>query len=234
MKNLLLILFSVAALRSSAQNGTYFDSGFLFGVTSYSGDLTESIIDPKEILPGFGAYVRYNFSKTFKLRAHAYAGSIAGDDAHSESLKGRYFRFSTNIVELGLVAEYHPFGKERFSKTGLHTFRMSPYVFAGPGIAFADAETEYYGPADLRNDILKVPLPEDGLQKRFLLAPVGVGLNFDIFDYLIIGVEGGWRPVFSDDLDGVKINGNPNSPDWYYFAGTTISFILGKPRYKRR
>ncbi len=233
MKNTLLILFIFTAFRANTQNGSYFDSGFLFGVTTYSGDLTESIIDPKEILPGFGAYVRYNFNTKFKLRVHGYAGSIGGDDSHSEALKGRYFRFSTNIVEVGLVAEYHPWGRERFSKTGLHSFRVSPYIFGGPGITFADPETEYYGPAELRNDILKVPLPEEGLQKRFLLAPIGVGINFDVFDYLIIGVEGGWRPVFSDDLDGVKVNGNPNNPDWYYFAGTTISFILGKPRHRK-
>ncbi|MCC7244331.1 MAG: hypothetical protein IT269_01515 [Saprospiraceae bacterium] len=82
----------------------------------------------------------------------------------------------------------------------------------------------------MRTEILKVPLPEDGLKTLFMLAPMGVGLRFDVFDRLIIGVEGGWRPVFSDDLDGVKVNGNPESNDWYYYGGTTISFVLGRPK----
>jgi hypothetical protein len=42
----------------------------------------------------------------------------------------------------------------------------------------------------------------------------------------VLGLDVGWRPVFSDGLDGVKINGNPNQSDWYYFVGITTSFII--------
>ena len=55
-------------------------------------------------------------------------------------------------------------------------------------------------------------------------------MRADIFERLVIGLEGGWRPVFSDDLDGIRRNGNPGKGDWYYFAGVTVSFILSDPK----
>lgn len=214
----------------TAQKGSYLEAGFLFGLTNYSGDLTEKIIDLRATHPGYGAYMRYMFNRHVSIKSHVYSGAISGDDKRSPSVSKRYFRFGTNIVELGLVGEWHLWNRDRFSNTGIHRFFMYPYVYAGVGTTFARAEAEYYGPADMRNEILKVPLPEEGLKTIFMLAPMGIGLRMDVFDRLIIGIEGGWRPVFSDDLDGVKINGNPKSNDWYYFGGTTISFVLGRPK----
>jgi hypothetical protein len=60
-----------------------------------------------------------------------------------------------------------------------------------------------------------------------------VGVRADILDRLVLGAEFGWRPVFSDDIDGIRQNGNPAKGDWYYFTGLTISFILSDPERKR-
>ena len=65
------------------------------------------------------------------------------------------------------------------------------------------------------------------------MTPVGLGLRADLFERVVIGTEVGWRPVFSDSIDGIKQNANPNSGDWYYFAGATVSFVLsGAERYR--
>jgi OmpA-OmpF porin, OOP family len=215
-----------------AQNGKYWEAGFLLGATNYSGDLSYKPVSLSNTYPGYGAYMRRFFNRSFSVKAHAYSGAISGDDKGAP-YEERSFRFSSNITELGLVGEVHLFTKDRFSKTGLHSFAMSPYLYAGVGITFANPDAEYYGPPDRRNDFLRVPLPEEGLDHRFLLAPMGAGLRFDIYDYLVLGLEGGFRPVFSDDLDGVRVNGNPNNGDWYYFAGTTISFILSRPKRRK-
>jgi len=200
----------------------------MIGATNYSGDVSESAIEIKEMQLGYGAYVRYHFSSKFSLKLHGYSGSISGDDANSPVLKERSFRFSSSLLELGLVGELHLFKKPRYSKTGLHKFQVSPYLYGGIGTVIATSDAEYYGPANRRNDWLRAPLPEDDLKNRFILAPVGGGLRFDIFDQIIVGLEGGFRPVFSDDLDGVKLNGNPNRGDWYYYGGATISFLFAK------
>ncbi|HOY08034.1 MAG TPA: DUF6089 family protein [Saprospiraceae bacterium] len=224
---LLVCLLSTFQLTAQGNGGNrYFEAGFLFGVTNYSGDMVEKRIELSETHVGYGAYGRYHLGPVFSVKAHVYSGSISGDDANSSSHPQRSLRFSTNIVELGLVGEINFGRRKRFSSTGIHNFSVTPYIFAGIGATFASAEAEYYGPADQLNENLKVPLPEEGLSDKFILMPVGAGIRADISEAFALGVEGGVRPVFSDDLDGVRYNGNPESGDWYYFAGVTASFII--------
>ena len=147
------------------------------------------------------------------------------------TLSERKIRFSSNIVELGLVGEWFIIGNSRFSSTGVHHFSLSPYVFAGIGATFANADAEYYGPPDRRNENLRVPLPEDGLNKQ--IPPVTHGPGFTSgcsWKRLVIGLEVGWRPVFSDDLDGIHYNGNPKKGDWYYFRRHYGLLCTGQPQ----
>lgn len=234
MKSLLPLLFALLSLQTiSAQRESYFETGFLLGLTNYSGDVAEASIELSETQPGYGLYFRYHFSRHFAAKAHIYSGSIAGDDANSPTLSYRNLKFSTSLIEFGAVAEWHILGKERYTNTGIHNFFMTPYLFGGLGYTFADAKAEYYG--DPASEYApQYPLPEEGLKDKFILVPVGIGVRADILDRLVIGAELGFRPVFSDDLDGISQNGNPDKGDWYYFTGLTISFILSDPeRHKK-
>ncbi len=241
MKHLLLSIFLLSTLivegqtRSrSAPKGNYLEAGFLFGLTSYSGDLTVNAVDISEIHPGYGAYLRYHFNGHLAARFHVYSGAISGDDSDFIPEYVRKIRFSSSIVELGIAGEWFLFSNSRYSNTGLYHFSFTPYLFAGIGATFANAEAEYYGPPDLRNEKLRVPFPEDGLDNKFLVVPVGAGLRADVAERLVIGLEAGFRPVFSDDLDGIHYNGNPKYGDWYYFGGITVSFVLGSPNKHHR
>lgn len=205
----------------------YLEAGVMLGITSYSGDITAKRIDLQEIRPGYGAFVRYHLSRHFALKGHVYGGAISGDDKYSSTKAPRSFRFGTSIFEVATVLEWHLFSRERFSDN----FFIAPYGFAGIGITFADAEAFYYGPPDLRDKFLVVPIPEAGLKSTFLLTPIGGGIRFDFHNNLIFGVEGGFRPVYSDDIDGVSQNGNPKRNDWYYFFGATASFVLNGREY---
>ena len=228
---LFVFLLTAAALRGHAQMSDHYryaEAGIMLGLTNYSGDVSEKVIDFREFQLGYGAFMRYHFTKNFSLKFHGYSGSISGDDANSPALKARSLRFSTSLLELALVGELHLFRKSRYSKTGIHKLQVSPYVYAGAGMTIATSETEYYGPADRRNENLKVPVPEENLKDRFTIVPMGAGLRFDIFEQFILGLEGGFRPVFSDDLDGIHLNGNPNRGDWYYYGGMTVSFVFAK------
>lgn len=230
MKSLLPFVLALFTLNSlSAQRSSYFETGFLFGLTNYSGDMSQSIVEIGETQPGYGLYFRYHFSSHFSAKAHIYSGSISGDDANSSTLKNRKMRFSSSIIEFGAVGEWMLLGRERYSNTGIHNFFITPYVFGGLGLTYADAKAEYYGEPN-SEFAPEYSLPEEGLRNKFLLAPLGVGLRADVLERLVIGLEGGWRPVFSDDLDGVRRNGNPSKGDWYYFGGITISFILSDPK----
>jgi hypothetical protein len=235
MKSLLpsFLLLIACSNTLSAQQTRYFETGFLLGLTNYSGDVAQSAVEFNEFQPGYGLYFRYHFSSHFAAKAHLYSGSISGDDANSSVLNYRKLKFSTSIFEFGAVGEWHVLGRERYSNTGIHNFFITPYLFAGLGFTFADAKAEFYGTPEEAELYLKATPPEEGLKDKFLLAPVGVGVRADILDRLVLGAEFGWRPVFSDDIDGIRQNGNPAKGDWYYFTGLTISFILSDPERKR-
>lgn len=230
-----LTLLSTATAQAQSQyhaNKHYFEAGFLFGGTNYSGDIAERDIVLKETHLGYGAYARYFLSGHFSLKAHLFSGAISGDDANSKDpgRRRRSFRFGTDILETGIDFEWHILGNGSVSSTGIHKRFFSPFVYLGIGGTFSGAKAEFYGAPEDRNVFLVIPLPENNLNQKFLIAPMGVGIRADINETLVLGGEIGWRPVFSDDLDGIRLNGNPNANDWYYFGGITASFVINKPK----
>ncbi len=223
---LFLLFFALKTFAQYQDQTHYLEAGIMLGITSYSGDISAKRVDLQEIRPGYGAFLRYHLNPFFALKAHVYAGAISGDDKYSNVKAPRSFKFGTSLFEVATTLEWHPFSGARFSGGGMRNFFISPYGFAGIGVTFADADAQYYGPADQRAKFLVVPIPEEGLKSTFLLAPVGGGIQLDFYERVIVGLEGGFRPVFSDDIDGVSKNGNPKQNDWYYFFGATVSFIL--------
>jgi Domain of unknown function (DUF6089) len=234
MRHFFLLLFcTLFVLSASAQrrkDNRYLECGIMFGVNNYSGDVSYQRVEIEETRPGFGIYTRYRFTHNFSMRAQIYSGSISGNDIHAtaQERRERSFKFGTSIFEGALLAEWTFFNGDRYSKTGIHNSGFRPYIFAGIGFAKADPKTEYYGPEDKRNLYLRTPLPEEGLAKNFILAPLGGGIYYELNEAIVFGLEGSIRPVFSDDIDGVRTNGNPKANDWYYFAGVTLSMIMGR------
>ncbi|MBK6933286.1 MAG: outer membrane beta-barrel protein [Saprospirales bacterium] len=230
-QNLLLFLFllsiSLQAQRSAAPH--YLEAGGMLGVASYSGDIAAKGIDLQELRPGFGAFIRYHLTGHLAIKGHLYAGTISGDDKYSEVKGPRSFKFGTSLIEVAGLLEWHLFRRDGAGSMGERRFMVNPYLFAGVGITFADADAQYYGPVDRREQFLVAPLPEEGLKNRFVLVPLGGGVRIDFFERFIFGLEGGFRPVFSDAIDGVSQNGNPRRNDWYYFFGATASFVLNGP-----
>ena len=235
-----LFLFCTSQLLAQTEfkpSHRYLEAGFLFGLTNYSGDVSEKSITLSETHLGFGANVRYFLSQYFSLRAQLFSGSVSGDDANAKDpqARRRSIRFGTNILEVGLGGEWHILGRNRFANaTGMRRYFPSPYFYLGIGGAFTGAKAEYYGAPEDRNEVLLAPIPEVGLRQHFLIAPMGVGLRLDLNEKMVIGGELGWRPLFADDLDGVRMNGNPDSDDWYYYGGITLSFVLNTPKKRNQ
>lgn len=226
----LLPCLLAAQTRSAKSSSHYMELGMMLGATQYSGDVAEKDIELAQTEVGFGFYYRYHIKKQFFFKGQVYFGYISGDDANSPDLKERKFKFYSPLWEVAGVVEYAPLAQERVSKTGINNYFFSPYVFAGIGGAFTRAEPEYYGSVANYDKYLKTPLPEENIVRRsFFTVPVGAGVRFDYSERLVFGAEGGFRPVFSDKLDGISINGNPDKNDWYYFVGITASFVINQP-----
>jgi hypothetical protein len=96
---------------------------------------------------------------------------------------------------------------------------FSPYFFAGFGIF------RFFGYDDTRGDFGR-------LQP---IIPFGVGIKQLIGKRYAAAIEFGLRKTFFDYLDSVSDAdvtvknyqyGNPNSNDWYYFTGISVTYIL--------
>ncbi|MFN0174098.1 MAG: DUF6089 family protein [Saprospiraceae bacterium] len=236
MKHLFLPLFLCYVCGLSAQtkykpDDRYWEAGILLGAANYSGDLAEKDIHLSETRLGYGGFIRYFLTKHYAIKAHLYACSISGDDANAKDplVRRRSVRFDANILELGFSGEWHIFGKERYSNTGIHQHFVSPFLFLGVGGVLNAVNPEYYGSPQDRDKFLALPVPEKGKQQQFITTQMGVGVRMKLNERLVIGAEAGVRPMFSDLLDGVSINGNPDKNDWYYLGGVSLSFILNKP-----
>jgi OOP family OmpA-OmpF porin len=230
----LILYFSLLCiLPFSVRAQATWEIGLGCGLTGYAGDMNASrLFDYKETRPGYTAFLRRHFNPNLALRFNYLGGQLAGDDRNFSDpawRQMRAFRFTALLQEASLLLEWDLLGQHR-----LNGFRfrriLSPYLFAGPGLAMADARTDY-------NDF---PEPNPALNNRAGIAadreaprnavePVihlGGGLKLDLGRYLLLGAEIGLRPTFSDYWDGVSQAGSPQNNDWYVFGGLALSYRL--------
>ncbi len=230
----LLILLAVPAV-FQAQNKSpmayqkSFEVGPFIGLALYSGDVAQNRIVLGETKAAYGLIVRSHFARHWAVRAHVLRGDISGADKNSSDagIKERNFKFFSPVTELGGVVEYHLFDRDRESGTGLASRTITPYLFAGGAAAFIHPTVtcDRTGTGSLE----PCPtFPEPGQKRVRPSIPLGVGLRADIVEQLSFSVELGWRPTFSDDIDGVSKNGNANANDWYTFFGASLSYVFGK------
>ena len=136
MKKILLSLFVLSTpLFVKAQHAwarPYFEVGVLGGISSYSGDLSSSIIDFKHMHLAGGIFGRYNMNKYLTFRLQLAAGTVSGDDKDSKQDRNivRNLHFRSQIVEFGVMGEFNLMG---YNPVG-HGKMFSPYAFLGISI----------------------------------------------------------------------------------------------------
>lgn len=199
------------------------EGGVFAGLVLYQGDLTENHIEPDELNFAFGGLLRYHFNKKFKLRGHVIYGKVTGSDltANRPGQRNRGWSFESFIVETTLVAEYHPWGKWRENAVGFFEPHLSPYIGLGAGFASFNPKVTVTNPLDERL------FPEKGKKTNSPSFPFVVGLRWDMFKFVILTAEAGWRLTFNDYLDGVSENANPNRHDPFIFTGLSLSYFFG-------
>lgn len=221
MKKIFLAIILLGALQAPAQ--TPLEAGGFIGTTTYQGDLAEDHIEFNELHPAFGAMVRYHFNSKFKTRGNVTYGHISGSDlnAKDQGLRKRGWSYESYIVEMSVIAEYHPLGRGREDVVGFFFPQVSPYI--GLGIGFIN-----YDP------VLKVSkfkdanlFPESGAMSSSISLPVVAGVSFDLSKHFLFGIEWGSRITAHDYLDGVSRNGNRKKNDLFIFAGLSITYFVG-------
>ena len=201
------------------------------GLNNYSGDVAERTFVLNETRLGFGAFARYHFSSRVALRAQFFLSNIGGTDANSRDveIKERSLRFTSNLLEYSLMGEWNFMNIKPVEGNGLEKTSFVPYLLLGIGRVATHPKITYYGPPDDYDIHVKYSLPESGhLVEKAWMIPFGAGIRVKINEAIMLGGDGCWRPVLSDRLDGVSLNGNPQRRDWYFGAYFTASFIISR------
>lgn len=192
------------------------------GTSGYIGEISDNVIGFNQWTVGGGA--KYYFdpidqqNRTWGIRLDYNFVNIEGDDSRSSNPadQERNLHFSNRIHELAAAAEFHFWEFRPLRGRNL----MTPYVFAGVGmirhnpkarvsgrngrISLIDARVE---PRKVSRDPTTGDITNVRLQHKYVMTiPFGAGFKYNLSGRLTpfsIGVELGYRYVFSDFVDGV-------------------------------
>jgi opacity protein-like surface antigen len=182
-----------------------FHIGVYGGVAAYNGDLTDKIF-PKKVTNGaLGITANYELTDNIMLRGGYTYAVVGGADRFSSDAesRARNLAFETALSEFSLVGEYY--------LLSLYDKRISPYAYAG----LAAYHFNPYAYNGTTQKIYLKPLSTEGQglpgypdKKPYNLTqfaiPFGGGVKFAVTDNLRIGLEVGFRKLFTDYLDDVS------------------------------
>lgn len=199
MKHLFLCLLLFTVQTAFAQ----FHLGVFAGGASYMGDLNDKAF--KKTKPALGISLNYEISDRVMLRSGLTFGKVEGGDQFSGSAflkQNRNLSFQSNITEFSLIGELTAFN--------LYNIRWSPYFFGGIAVYRFNPYV-----TDSARKVFLQPLGTEGQglaeypdRKPYALTqfavPFGGGIKYNINDNIRLGVELGFRRLFTDYLDDVS------------------------------
>jgi hypothetical protein len=195
----LILAFCCLPLLATAQN---FHFSARLGVAGYQGDLTKSSLSLSglKFMGSLGA--RYDLSEHLALRSYLTLTGLKGDDKKGTAgMKSRNLNFRTGIFEWEGGAQY--------SILNPNDSWWIPYVFAGVGVFHFKPTTK-----DINgNKVSLQPLSTEGQGfiagvKKYKLTqfniPFGFGIERSLNEDMRVGLEFGYRFLFTDYLDDVS------------------------------
>jgi hypothetical protein len=200
MKKLLLALFSLP-LFVFAQN---FHFSTRLGMANSYGDLKAKSIALSQSKFMFSLGARYDLSEHVMARSYLTLTSLQADDKKGTAfMKQRNLNFQSKIFEWEISGQYSFFSlNERW---------WTPYVYAGIGFFHFNPYTQ---DANGSKTFLK-PLSTEGQGfqpgvKEYKLwqlnIPFGIGAEYSLNEDMRVGIEMGYRKLFTDHLDDVSGN----------------------------
>ncbi len=198
------IICSILLLVSSCQlMAQRMHLGVFGGLSAYNGDLSESIF-PKKLTNGvIGVTVNYELRDQVMIRSGLSYTVLGGADRYNSKpdLLARNLSFETSLTELSVLGEYYfrnlySYKLSPYAFGGLAAFRFNPYTYdaSGQRIFLKPLSTEGQG-------LTGYPKAYSLIQ---LALPFGAGVKYAINSNLRVGLEIGFRKLFTDYLDDVS------------------------------
>ncbi len=235
----MLSFLTLASLNSSF--GQSYEVGGGLGTSVYSGDIIRKI-DPGQAGLQGTLFGKRNFDNVWSLKLGVSVAQLMAADSIQPidamaSLRNAYV--DGRITEFSALMEFNFLDYVNHKSE----FKFSPYAFFGLGYSFVQGEGR-----------INASLPAEDYHFNTLVIPFGGGVKYLLSNQLTLGMELGFRPTTSDLLDKLDSTlpalaryntpidptsqplakgmnyGNPNTKDWYYFLGVTLSYTLTKAR----
>lgn len=172
------------------------------GTANYYGDLQSKRYTFNQAKLAGGIGISYEVSDKFFIRGLFSGAKVSADDKlNPELLRVRNLNFTTTITEAQLAGEYYFFSK--------NDNPIAPYIFAGIALYHFNPYTK----DTFQNKFFLQPLSTEGQgfyqdRKPYNLAqfaiPFGGGFKIAISENISIGLEIGFRKLFTDYLDDVS------------------------------
>ncbi|MBS1771718.1 MAG: hypothetical protein JST82_02570 [Bacteroidetes bacterium] len=230
------VLFGQSA---SAQRSDYSGVNAAIGASAlvYLGDLTpKQFGDLNYASPGVQASIMVPVTKVLGARFYGNAGSLNGDDKRYDGWrKRRSFSFSSNVVELGVMAQFELSGQrwewpeeDRYrSNFNRKKYKaVSPYIMVGIGYLHNSVKRDMTGIDSnfFEGDIAWVNYYKE--QNTFykmdmMVVPLGAGVHILMGPSVRLYAEYCYHMVFNDNLDGFGVAVASSKADAYQ------SFTLG-------
>jgi len=198
MKKLLFVSFFVPII-SSAQN--FYFSGRL-GVANYEGDLKAKTVSLSQakLMGSLGA--QYDLSEHLSLRSYLTLTSLHADDKKgTPAMQRRNLNFSSKIADWELTGQYN--------FLSLNDHWWTPYIFAGIGVYHFNPYTKdtsgkkyFLQPLNTEGEGFTAGVKNYKLTQ--FSVPIGIGASYSINEDMRIGLEFGYRKIFTDYLDDVS------------------------------
>jgi hypothetical protein len=204
----MLLLISMAVKGGSNVSRT--GIGISAGISNYIGDLDDNYV-PRFSTPGFGAHLIHIISPAVSLRVSYYHGWLRAADAqgHLNNMQGRNLSFKSHLDELAAVLRVKFWSpRPRGRKFAI----LEPYVFGGVGYFHFNPRAEYNGTwYDLHSLGTEGQYLSSGNNPEpyslFQWAiPMGGGIEKSLNANWVLGIEIGFRKLFTDYLDDVSWN----------------------------
>jgi opacity protein-like surface antigen len=172
------------------------------GVSNYSGDLQDKrfTLSQSNFAGGIGA--SYDLSDHVAVRSGITFASLSANDKYGRNAL-RNLNFTSRLMEINAGVEYYI--------TPLGTHSLTPYVFGGIALYHFDPYTRDTSSAKYYLEPLSTEGEGfiDGKNNYNLTQfaiPFGAGVKLSLSDNVNVGMELGYRKLFTDYIDDVSGN----------------------------
>jgi len=232
-----LCLFVFAFFITNGQSSLIpkYELGVHLGTFIYQGDLTPNDLGAFNTMkPGFGISGTRNLNSRYAVRLQLLQGWLKGDDAKYENpawRQQRNFNFKTPVTELSLQVVRNIIGLIP-NEAGIINF--SPYVFAGFSYSFLKIKRDWsnFNYSHFAGETAVINgLTEDinhKIPKGIFSIPIGLGVRYGISEKLSFSLEGTYRVLDTDYLDGFSQAANPDLNDHYHTLMVGLIYSFGK------